>query len=82
MTIQAWNMVFLNSTTFQAQWSPWTILETGFYHWKLTGKKHENDNTEYDKLMWQGGGQEPYTELFDVIKQITVTTRYTVALLV
>jgi len=23
MTIQAWNMVFLNSMTFQAQWSPW-----------------------------------------------------------
>jgi len=23
MTIQAWNLVFLNPMTFQAQWSPW-----------------------------------------------------------
>ena len=26
MTIQAWNMVFLNSMTFQAQWSAWINL--------------------------------------------------------
>jgi len=38
MTIQAWNMVFLNSMTFQAQWSPWqrqnAIIATNqFSHW-------------------------------------------------
>jgi len=26
MTFQAWKMVFLNSTTFQDQWSPWTDI--------------------------------------------------------